>query len=131
MLLFVIFAVCMLVIIATAASTYSHINENFEQNFNTSASLRYVFNKIKSADNAEITADGGGLTLEYDGFDCVIYCADGGLYEKNVPSGGDSSPEGGSRIFDIDNMKITENDGFYSITMSENGERYSVLVRRG
>ena len=80
MLLFLMFAGCLLMIIAVAAGTYSRISSNFDKTFGSSASLRYISNKLKSCDSAEIVGQGSGIVLRSDGIFDVIYFGDNGLY---------------------------------------------------
>ena len=131
MLLFLIFAVCLLVMIASAASTYARISSGFDRTFSTSASLRYVSNKIREATSCEIIGGGSGLALESGGIVCVIYSADGAMYEKSLPAGSEPTADGGDRIFDIGSMEITENGGLYTITVKADGESSAVMVRGG
>ena len=67
MLLFLLFAGCLLMMIAVAAGTYSRISTNFDRTFGTTASLRYISNKLKSCDSAEIVDNGSGLILKNGG----------------------------------------------------------------
>ena len=47
MILFVLFAVCSLIIVAAGVSTYKRISDNFDNTFATSAAVSYVTNKIR------------------------------------------------------------------------------------
>lgn len=130
MLLFLLFAGCMLMIVAAAAGTYSRISTNFDKTFGTTASLRYVSNKIKSSESARIIENGSGLVLKSGTAVNVIYFKDGGLYEKTVTSDEDASADGGDKIFDLSEMNISENGGTYRITTSFGGDRSHTFVRR-
>lgn len=128
MLLFVLFAICMLMAVAVAADTYGRIKNGYQQSLGTAASMKYVSNKLRSADS--VTLLDSGAAVENGGMISVIYC-DGGLYEKSAASGDDISPSGGDRISDIDSMSITEHDGLYEITVVSGGQMSSMLVRKG
>lgn len=130
MLLFLLFAGCMLMIVAAAAGTYSRISTNFDKTFGTTASLRYVSNKIKSSESARIIEDGSGLVLKSGAAVNVIYFKDGGLYEKTVSSDEDAFADGGDKIFDLSEMNISENGGTYRITAAFGGDRSRTFVRR-
>ncbi len=130
MLLFLLFAGCMLMIVAAAAGTYSRISTNFDKTFGTTASLRYVSNKIKSSESAQIIGDGSGLVLKSGAAVNVIYFKDGGLYEKTVTSEEDASADGGDKIFDLSELNISENGGTYRITTAFGGDRSQTFVRR-
>ncbi len=131
MLLFLIFAVCTLLIIVTAAGTYSRISDDFDGLYGGSAALRYVSNKIRSADSAELLDGGNGLALRNGGVVSVIYFEDGELYERSAAADAEPERSGGEPLFALDGISISLEDGLYRITAALNGEEYSVLVREG
>ena len=57
----------------------------------------------------------------------MIYYSDGGLYEKNVSSE-ERTAAGGDKIFDIDGLEITENNGLYEISVSCGEDSSSVFI---
>lgn len=128
MLLFVLFALCMLMAVAVAADTYSRLKTGFQQSLGTSASIKYISNKLRSAES--VTLLDGGAAIRSGELVSVIYCDDG-LYEKNVSAGSSLTLTGGEKISDISSMTITEHDGLYEITVSSNGQISSVFVRKG
>ena len=130
MLLFLLFAGCMLMMVAAAAGTYSRISNNFNTTFGTTASLRYVSNKLKSAESAEIIENGSGVILRDSSAMNVIYFKDGGLYEKTVTSEEDAYPGGGEKIFDLSELNVSESGGTYKITVAFDGDRNYTFVRR-
>ena len=129
MLLFLLFAGCMLIIVAIAAGTYTRISSDFDDTFTRSASLRYVSNKLKSADSAEIYG-GDMLVLTQDGIKSVIYCSDGGLYENSISADAEPAAQGGDRIFDLSSLDVAEENGLYTVTVTVGGESGFVLVRK-
>lgn len=131
MLLFLLFAGCMLMIVAAAAGTYSRISNGFDKTFGTTASLRYVSNKIKSSESAEIIENGSGLLLKSGAAVSVIYFKDGGLYEKTVASEEDAYPDGGDKIFELSELNVSESEGTFRITTAVGGDRSRTFVRRG
>lgn len=130
MLLFLLFAGCMLMIVAAAAGTYSRISNNFNKTFGTTASLRYVSNKIKSAETAEIIENGSGLILKSGTALNVIYFKDNCLYEKTVMSEEDAYPGGGEKIFELTELNVSENGGTYKVTAAFGGDKEYTYVRR-
>lgn len=131
MLLFMLFAVCMLIIVSTAASVYGRIKSGFEREFSSSASLRYVSNKIRNADSTELFSDGSGIAVTNGGILCIIYCGENGIYEKNVAAGADFTAEGGNCIFPDEAFSVGEDGELYRITVTEGAESSSVYVRKG
>lgn len=131
MLLFLLFAGCMLMIIVVAAGTYSRISTNFNKTFGTTASLRYISNKIKAADSVEIVNGGSAIVLKNGGIGEIIYFEDGALYERLSSAADDILAEGGEKIFGLSELNITESDGFYKITAAFGSEKNYTFVRKG
>lgn len=131
MLLFLMFAACLLMIIAVAAGTYSRISSNFDKTFGSTASLRYISNKLKSCDSAEIVGQGSGIILRSDGVLDVIYFGNNGLYEKTVMSETDAGLSGGDRIFELNGMTVADLGDLYKITVAFDGGENSTLIRKG
>lgn len=131
MLLFAAFALCMLIMISAAASTYSRISVGFEKTFGSSSALGYVSNKLRSAEDTQLLESENGAVVINGKVACVIYCSGDGIFEKNVLLGEDYSPTGGTRIFDADNLCITEENGLFRVAVSNGGKESTVLVRKG
>ncbi len=129
MLLFLLFTGCMLIIIAAASSTYSRITQGFDSTFNTSASVRYITNKIRSGESCEIIENGNGIAISDSGLICIIYCNGDGIYEKNISEGSPLTAQGGNRIFNINDIDITSDGDTYIITVSHDGQSASSRVR--
>lgn len=129
MLLFLLFAVCMMIIIALAAGSYSRISDNYGTDFTASASIRYISNKIKTADKIEVSNN--VMVLQSGGAANIIYFSDGGLYEKTVAADTEYVPSGGYKIFELSGMEIIETNEFYKITINVGGGINTALVRKG
>ena len=61
LLLFLLFAVCSLVIIGAGAGVYSRIQEDHDSTYGSAASIRYITNKIRSGESVEIINGGSGM----------------------------------------------------------------------
>lgn len=131
MLLFLLFAGCLLMMIAVAAGTYSRISSNFDRTFGTTASLRYISNKLKSCESVEIVSDGSGLLLKSGGAVDVIYLGSGGLYEKTVLADGAVELTGGDRIFELSSLNVSDTGELYKITVALDGDENSTFIRKG
>ncbi len=131
MLLFLMFAACLLMIIAVAAGTYSRISTNFDKTFGSSASLRYISNKIKSCESVEIAEQGSGIILDSGGIFDVIYFGNNGLYEKTVTSEESADLSGGSKIFELNGMTVSDMGSLYKITVRYDDGENSTLIRKG
>ena len=131
MLLFVLFAVCMLMGVAVAADTYSRIKTGYQQSFGTAASIKYISNKFRAAESVTLLDGGTAAAVESGGTVSVIYCGDGGLYEKNTVPGGELTADGGELISVADSLDISEHDGLYEITVWSGASSSVILVRKG
>ena len=138
MLLFVLFAVCMLMAVAVAADTYSRIKTGYQQSFGTAASIKYISNKLRAAENVTLLEGGSAAAIESAGTVSVIYCGDGGLYEKNTVPGGELTADGGELTADggelisaASSLEFSEHDGLYEITVGSGSSSSVILVRKG
>lgn len=131
LLLFLLFAVCSLVIIGAGAGVYSRIQEGHDSTYGSSASIRYISNKLRSGESVEIINGGSGMVLTDGGIKCVIYAENSGLYEKTISADAEITADGGDMIFSLDELTITESDGLYEITVSSGADKTTALVRKG
>lgn len=130
MTLFLLFTGCLLMMIAVAAGTYSRINTSFDKTFGASASLRYISNKLKSAEKVEVAENGKALYLEDESIIDIIYFNNGALYENNFSSDTEPTLSGGAKIFDLTDISISEQGELFKITVTLDGEQNSTYVRR-
>lgn len=130
MLLFLIFSGCLLMIIAIAAGTYNRISTNFNKTFGSSASLRYISNKVKNADSTEIAEEGTAIYLKSGDLINIIYFENGALYEKSISADTEPSTGDGDKLFDLSNVNISDNGELLKITVTLNNEENSTYVRR-
>lgn len=130
MTLFLLFTGCLLMMIAVAAGTYSRISSNFDKTFGSSASLRYISNKLKSAEKVSVAENGKVLYLEDESIIDIIYFQNGALYENNFASDTEPTLSGGAKIFELTDISISEQGELFKITVTLNGEQNSTYVRR-
>lgn len=130
MTLFLLFTGCLLMMIAVAAGTYSRISSNFDKTFGSSASLRYISNKLKSAEKVSVAENGKAIYLEDEGIIDVIYFSNGTLYENNFSSDTEPTLTGGAKIFELTDVSISEQGELFKVVVTLNGEQNSTYVRR-
>lgn len=130
MVLFLIFTVCCLVIITVAATAYKRISENYDNTFNSAAAVRYVTNKLRSCDSAEIT-ENGGLLLESIGSKTLIYQRDGVLYERLFSADSEAVPQGGEAVFSAEGFEVEDcGGGLAKISATgADGENFTAYCR--
>lgn len=131
LLLFLVFTVCMLIIIGAAAGTYSRINGGYERIYGSAAAIRYLSNKLRAADEVEILSGGSGVIIESGGICSVIYSRGGGLYEKTVSLDGDKTAAGGDLVIEVASVSITDMGSMYEIYIEQGGSSSAVMLRKG
>ncbi len=131
MLLCVLFAACMLMTVAAAASTYGRIQSGYQQSFGDTAAVRYIANKLRSAEKVTIFEDGTAAAAENGGMVSVLYSGGDGVYEKTQAAGDELSAAGGDLISECGAVTIAEHDGLFEITVRSGGESSVLLVRKG
>ena len=130
MTLFLLFAVCCLIIISAAASAYGRISSNYEDTFNSAAAVKYVTNKLRASSGAEIP-DSGKLILYGDGYKTVIYENGGTIYERLFPDGREISFDGGEAVFRAEGFSVSEiGEGLISVSaVGSDGEVFKTCCR--
>lgn len=129
MTLFLIFAVCCLIIITVAASAYERINGSYEAVFNSTAAVRYVSNKLHACDSAELISE-KELLIKNDGFSILIYEQDGTLYERLFPADAEIKAESGEQLFSVGSFSVKTDGVCFVIRVSgTDGESFETLCR--
>ncbi|MCH5194430.1 MAG: hypothetical protein J1F11_10745 [Oscillospiraceae bacterium] len=121
MVLFLIFTVSCLIIISVAASAYGRISENYDDTFNSAAAVRYVTNKLRSCESAEVLQN-GDIILYFSGYKTIIYERGGILYERLFPDAAEVTAEGGEAVFHAENYSAElYGNGLISVSASGGG----------
>lgn len=128
MTLFLLFTVCCLVIIAAAATAYGRISENYGNTFNSAASVRYVTNKIRACEKAEIISE-NELLLAYPGYKTVIYHRDGAVYERIFSESQTPASEGGEEMFRAESFAVEEKNGLIAVTAKDGKSSFTAYCR--
>ena len=129
MLLFLIFAVCSLIMIGGGASAYSRISDSFRSSFSSSAAVRYVTNKIRSGDSVVIENGGKGLAVYSGNSVCVIMTDEGGIGERTVSAESYRDYYGGDIIFENTSLEVKEEFGMYRVTAVSADDTCTVYCR--
>lgn len=130
MTLFLLFAVCCLVIISAAASAYGRVAENYDNSFNSAAAVKYVTNKIRACEKAEILSD-DSILLTNQGYSTVIYYRDGAVYERLFGDGQTPVCEGGEEMFGAESFALSEEDGLITVTAADGGSSFTACCGGG
>lgn len=113
LLLFAVFAVCVLSVLLTGAGVYRRLTERDRAAFDSRTAVRYVTTRVHKADRAEGLAlrrfeglDALVLPEQIDGdsYETWIYCYDGQLRELFIRSGTPAQPEDGGAVLEMESL---------------------------
>lgn len=130
MTLFLIFAVCCLIIISVAATAYGRISKNYENTFDSTAAVRYITNKLRACGEAEVVSE-TELLLRDNGYSTLIYHSGGAVWERLFPEGETPVSSGGERLFSAEQLIIEEDGGLIGITVRDGDDVFTACCRKG
>ncbi len=138
LLLFGVFAVCILSVLLTGAKVYRNLTQRDREAYDRRTCIQYIATKVRQAENAQSVhveqfGDGDALAfsqeLDGDVYLTWIYCYDGWLRELFCYSGGEFSPADGELVLEAERLELDLTDGLLSIEMTDgNGSDVSLLL---
>jgi len=137
LMVFVIFAISVLLVLMFSASVYSNVSETLRDEKDERAVLSYIWTRVRSFDEADSisVADFHGIPAlfiaeEFDGarFHTIIYFYDGRLHELFSDAELDFQPIDGLPILAISDLYFSEIE--YGIIRVTSGERSLLLSLR-
>ncbi len=138
LVLFGIFAICILVVLLTGAGAYERLVERQQESYGIRTVPQYIATKVRQADvqGAVRIGDFGGVEslelVEYlaeEEYITRIYCYDGSLRELFSDTSGEFSPEDGERILEAEQVDFSLKDGclWVAVTTAE-GEKTEIKL---
>ena len=141
LLLFGVFAACVLTVLLTGANAYQRLTERDQSAFNRRTCAQYVASRVRQSDQADLVSvsDFGGesaLVLLDPGGDYVtrVYCHEGYLMELYTDVLSDMAPEDGEQILSLRALDFTLEDGLLTAVIeNEDGgiEELRLSLRAG
>lgn len=134
LLLFGVFAVCVLVVLLTGADAYRRLTQRDRAAYDRRTCVQYVATRVRQADALDGVAveDFGGtacLTLRDGGYATRVYCYDGWLMELYCADGSELSPEDGERVMAARELDLSLADGLLTIAAVDGqGTRSTLLL---
>jgi hypothetical protein len=121
LLLFCVFAACVLLVLLTGAGSYQRLTARDEESYDRRVCVQYIAARVRHADQAQSVYVGdfdgnrsdSGDTLhlleEIDGeqYDTRIYCYDGYVRELFASSDGDFAPEDGDTVLPAQSLSFS------------------------
>lgn len=128
MTLFLIFSVCCLIIIAVAASAYGRISGNYDSTFSSAAAVRYITNKLRACESADIVSE-SELLLRGDGCVTLIYFDGEAVCERLFAEGDETVSSGGEKMFEAEMLTVENADGLIKVTAGDSGHSFTAYCR--
>ena len=126
LLLFGVFAVCVLSVLLTGARAYRGLTRRDQAAFDRRSCVQYIATRVRQADIeggvavepfGEITA----LALTSEGFTTRVYCYDGWLMELYTAQDAELEPEAGERVMELDSLELSLEDGLLTARIGRGG----------
>lgn len=139
LLLFGVFAVCILAVLLTGADAYRRLTQRDRAAYERRTCVQYVATRVRQSDRLD------GVRLEeFNGTDCLvldaeeeyvtrIYCHDGWIMELYCAAGLEMDTEDGEPVMAAEGLGFTLDDGLLTITAtdSQGTEQTLLLSLRG
>ena len=135
LLLFGVFAVCVLAVLLTGADAYRRLTQRDQLAYDRRTCVQYVATRVRQADSQ------GGVTVERSGdtdllvlgageeYVTYVYCYEGWLMELYTWSGEPMVPSDGWQLIEMEDMKRSMEDGLLTVDItSPQGEEDHLLL---
>lgn len=134
LLLFGVFAACLLAVLLTGAGAYKRLNSRNEETYARRTCMQYVANRVRQApkpSDVMIESFGSGDALsviDQDGFITRVYYCDGYLMELYSSPSFTLEPEDGERVMEIGGLDLSLEDGMLTVTVTDSTGQNSEMV---
>ena len=134
LLLFGVFAACVLSVLLTGAGAYRRLTERDRQSYDRRTCVQYIATRVRQADvrgGVELEAFGGLTALALSEGDYVtrLYCYDGHLMELYAGGEAALSPVDGEPVMALEALEMSLEGGLLTLVLeSPQGERDTLLL---
>lgn len=128
LLLFSVFALCILLVLLTGADAYRELNQRDQESYDRRTAVQYLATRVRQADRLgglEVEAFGTGdsllLTEEINGslYETRVYCWEGSLRELFTAAGQGLTPQDGEIILPAEDLAVTLEDGVLDLRLTD------------
>ena len=135
LLLFGVFAVCVLAVLLTGADAYRRLTLRDQAAYDRRTCVQYVATRVRQADAA-----GGVFLEEFGGTQCLtlgggeeyitrLYCYDGCLMELYCAADVEMDPADGEQVMPAQDLDLSLEDGLLTVTVTDpQGEENTLLL---
>lgn len=130
MMVFALFAICLLLVLLSGANTYRSLVDRGEAGNRRRTAALYVTTRVRQADAVRLEpfGDGEALVLEESGYLTRVYCHDGWLRELYTAGSGSFSPADGEKILEAQELTFSVEEGLLRGTLTLEAEDPLVLM---
>ncbi len=128
-MLFSIFAICAILLIAFGANIYKKTISNLEEHFNVTTSMAYIEEKFRQSDISDAFSvtefgDGNALMIKSvvneTNYITYVYKYDNHLKELHMKADNTLSPNAGQNLLEIKYFRVDDNnDGSFTFTITD------------
>ena len=133
LLLFGVFAVCVLAVLMTGAKAYRGLVDRDQAAYDRRTCVQYIATKVRQGDltggvNLEPFGDAAALCLkDPEGFITRLYCIEGWLMELYTFQDAELKPEDGEKIMPLESLSFSLEDGLLTAEIGSTGGAVDVL----
>lgn len=135
LLVFVLFALCLLLVLLTGAGIYRNLVRRGEESFVRRTAVQYIATRVRQARAVAVEDFGGGKALVFpetiDGETYLtrVYCHEGWLMELFSTVDADLSPEDGERLLEAEPVELDREGNL--LTVKTGGQKLYLHLREG
>lgn len=127
LLLFTLFAVCVLLVLLTSADTYQRISARDQQSYDCRTAVQYLSTRVRQSDcqgSLSVVRFGEQDALLFtetiDGrvYETRVYCHDGYLRELFGEAGADFAPEHGEKVLAAQTLQLRKDGCRLDLTLT-------------
>lgn len=120
LLLFGVFAVCVLSVLLTGAKAYRRLTLRDQEAYRRRTCVQYIATRVRQGDvegGVSVEPFGGGdaLVMTGDGYVTRVYCYNGWLMEMYAGEDVQLAPEDGERIMELDGLAMSMDGGLLTV----------------
>lgn len=125
LLLFGVFAVCVLAVLLTGASAYQRLTQRDMAAYDSRVCLQYIAARVRQADrdNGVSVEPFGGrdalILTEEGGYATYVYWHEGYLMELYTSVDGDLAPEDGEKLMASGGLELSLEDGLLTVDITQ------------
>lgn len=133
LLLFGLFAACVLMVLLTGAGAYSRLTERDRLAYDRRVCAQYIAERVHQADSAgcvtvEPFGDATALALSQDGYVTRVYWYDGYMMELYTDEESELEPSDGERIMELEGLSLSMDGGLLTAELSDGGKTQTLRL---